>query len=620
MVAAARSKMNSFTLPTDPSTAKDYATWRKDAMIWTKLTDLPSNKHGLALQYVCKSDVTVHEIIANINSCEIESNEGFQTVLKTLDEIFNYSESNEEIKAYDNFQLIKRENGEAVSDFIVKFDFLVNKLQKYGNTFNENQLADKLIKANNLTATQIEIVKAFTPNMNYASVKATLKRVYPDVTEVSHTSDTISPCSTSKPYPYPHTTILNVRDGHQSSFHDNLIARIDNDKNGKFLNNENNMNVISQNKVSNRGSPICGQKLNLSNYKYRNINLVKNSNKSHTYDKTQEKTFLFKDMPNCTTFNELLVMDIKPYNGVYLLSMLDMFSYYSVTVVLNIKESQEVFHNFSKYWLEIFGPPLKVVTSNFNCDLIFNELKTAVECKSIIFSFIPSKSTWCNHICEENHQVIIDSVEKILSHRKYPLTVAVLWAVNFKNCTENAMGFSPSRLVFGFNLLLPAVNSFKPPYFSHDSYINIIFEHLEAKKSARKSWVRAEMSKLFRRNLDVEHSENGIKNSVPAEKVFYRRLQDTDWRQPATLIKEDNELDLLNGESKWVQDYDISKQEIHRCTDRNVESKTPVGKKLSPSIENIEKNTNENNSGGLYWHFFGVMFGGHAVNGLKVPK
>ena len=25
-------------------------------------------------------------------------------------------------------------------------------------------------------------------------------------------------------------------------------------------------------------------------------------------------------------------------------------------------------------------------------------------------------------------------------------------------------------------------------------------------------------------------------------------------------------------------------------------------------------------SGGLYMHFFGVMFGGHAVNGLKVPK
>ena len=28
----------------------------------------------------------------------------------------------------------------------------------------------------------------------------------------------------------------------------------------------------------------------------------------------------------------------------------------------------------------------------------------------------------------------------------------------------------------------------------------------------------------------------------------------------------------------------------------------------------------DNISGGLYRHFFGVMFGGHAVNGLKVPK
>ena len=163
---------------------------------------MPVNKHGLALQYVCKSDIRIHEIVTNIDSCDVDCNEGFQTVLKTLDEIFNYNENKEEIKAYDKFLILKREEGEAVGDFIIKFDFFVNKLQRYGNNFNENQLADKLMKASNLTATKTEIVKAFTPNMDYVSVKATMKRIYPDTTEVSQTSDAI--------HSYPTCLILHI--------------------------------------------------------------------------------------------------------------------------------------------------------------------------------------------------------------------------------------------------------------------------------------------------------------------------------------------------------------------------------------------------------------------------
>ena len=64
--------MDPYNLPEDPSTAADYSLWRKDVVIWQKLTDLPKFKHGLALQYACKSDARIHEEIVSIDIEEVD--------------------------------------------------------------------------------------------------------------------------------------------------------------------------------------------------------------------------------------------------------------------------------------------------------------------------------------------------------------------------------------------------------------------------------------------------------------------------------------------------------------------------------------------------------------------
>ena len=96
--------MSGFKLPPDPSTAGSYTLWRKDVIIWKKLTDIAADKRGLALQYACRSkDSTnrsnrIHEAMVNIPEEEVECPEGFDNVLKVLDQLFKIDEKDAELK------------------------------------------------------------------------------------------------------------------------------------------------------------------------------------------------------------------------------------------------------------------------------------------------------------------------------------------------------------------------------------------------------------------------------------------------------------------------------------------------------------------------------------------
>ena len=71
-----------FELPIDPSTVKNYNLWRKDVLIWQKLTDVPLSKQGLSLQYACKGNIKIQEAVLAIDSEKVEGNDGFKNVLE----------------------------------------------------------------------------------------------------------------------------------------------------------------------------------------------------------------------------------------------------------------------------------------------------------------------------------------------------------------------------------------------------------------------------------------------------------------------------------------------------------------------------------------------------------
>ena len=182
--------MPSFKLPPDPSSSNSYVLWRKDALIWQKLTGVAKAKQGLALQYACRGNARIHEAVTNIDDARVECDDGFKNVLAVLDALFKLDEKDEEMKAYQEFETARREDGQTIADFINQFDELYKKTKDHGNVMTENLLALKLMRAANLTNTQQLIIKASTVDINYTTVKQTMKRTFGESTGFSDNINT----------------------------------------------------------------------------------------------------------------------------------------------------------------------------------------------------------------------------------------------------------------------------------------------------------------------------------------------------------------------------------------------------------------------------------------------
>ena len=179
--------MSGFKLPSDPSLSKDYSLWRKDAIIWQKLTSVEAEKQGLALQYACQSDPRVHEAVVDVESEKVECADGFKNVLAVLDKFYKVDEKEAEYKAYHEFENISRSDDQSMADYINHFDTLWNKTKKHGNTISANLLAVKLIRGAMLTKTQQEVIQAAGLNMTYDVVKATMLRMFGESTGLNST-------------------------------------------------------------------------------------------------------------------------------------------------------------------------------------------------------------------------------------------------------------------------------------------------------------------------------------------------------------------------------------------------------------------------------------------------
>ena len=177
--------MASYRLPPDPSKASSYELWRKDAVIWQKLTGLAKPKQGLALQYSCTGNDRIHEAVTNIEPEKVECEDGFKNILEVLDKLFKVDEKDSEMKAYHEFESIRRGDSQTIADFINQFDALLNKTKSHGNQMSENLLALKLMRAANLTNSQQLLIKASTEDITYTTVKATMKRTFGESTGVS---------------------------------------------------------------------------------------------------------------------------------------------------------------------------------------------------------------------------------------------------------------------------------------------------------------------------------------------------------------------------------------------------------------------------------------------------
>ena len=79
--------MSSLKLPPEPTENINYTLWRKDVVVWTKLTDTVKANRGRALQFACRNKKRLHEDVLDIDDAQVDCEEGLENVLKVLDNL-----------------------------------------------------------------------------------------------------------------------------------------------------------------------------------------------------------------------------------------------------------------------------------------------------------------------------------------------------------------------------------------------------------------------------------------------------------------------------------------------------------------------------------------------------
>ena len=169
-------------------------------------------------------------------------------------------------------------------------------------------------------------------------------------------------------------------------------------------------------------------------------------------------------LPMADKFNDLVAMDLKSYNNMYFLVMVDYATRYCASELIGDKKPATVVKAIFSKWLSLFGPPKKLLFDNGG-EFQNPEMRQLGETFNIKLMATAAESPWSNGVVEKLNGVLARSVKKIVDDVGCDIRTVLAWAVSARNSLDNYAGFSPNQLVFSFNTALPTNFINKPPSF-----------------------------------------------------------------------------------------------------------------------------------------------------------
>ena len=197
----------------------------------------------------------------------------------------------------------------------------------------------------------------------------------------------------------------------------------------------------------------------------------------------------------------MVSLDLKNWEGGYILHMIDMWSRYSVSVFIPKKKTQLVIDSLLKRWISIFGC-MGALFSDNGGEFTSLEMQEVASILGVKLLTTAAFSPHQNGLNERVHSVIDSMLHKLrVQYPKVDISVLLGWANMAKNCLHMNHGYSSHQLVFGQNPHLPNIMSDEVPALDSQTMSEIFGHHLNVLHSARQTFIQSESSERIRRAL-----------------------------------------------------------------------------------------------------------------------
>ena len=249
-------------------------------------------------------------------------------------------------------------------------------------------------------------------------------------------------------------------------------------------------------------------------------------------------------LPTATRFKETVALDLKFYNGMILIHMIDHATRLSCSSVIPNKKPETIVKHMLSNFIQVYGQAESFLSDNGGefinqtflelCDLFGIRIKTTA-----------AESPWSNGLVERHNLVLAEMLDKITDDTNCSMDIAVAWAINAKNSLNNVHGFSPFQLALGCNPTLPNVLNDQLPALSNRPTSSIIKQNLDALHKAREAFTQAENSEKIKRALTHNVRTSGDIRYFNGDTVYYKRKDSREWHGPAVVLGQDGQQVLV---------------------------------------------------------------------------
>ena len=243
-------------------------------------------------------------------------------------------------------------------------------------------------------------------------------------------------------------------------------------------------------------------------------------------------------MPQGTTFNEVVAMDLKMLSlGQIILHMVDTVTRYSVAARVNNKGAPEIMEKVFKSWVAVFGRPHTFVSDNGG-EFVNETFNQACSLLNIRIKTSPAESPWCNGVVERHNGILGRMIESVTEEVGCSVDIAIAWSVHAKNSLNNTYGFSPHQLVFGRNPRVPGIlnETVSLPTLNDEDVEKVVCDHLNALTLARQKFVELEASDMLKRTLKQRVYPNANRKYYSGDIVYFKREKKKFWYGPAVVV------------------------------------------------------------------------------------
>ncbi|CAC5415686.1 unnamed protein product [Mytilus coruscus] len=266
-------------------------------------------------------------------------------------------------------------------------------------------------------------------------------------------------------------------------------------------------------------------------------------------------------------------MDLKQWNGRWILHMIDMWSRYTVSVFIDRKKTTCVIEKMMTNWIGIFGVMGTILTDNggvFSSDEM-SEVASILNVKV----YTAGESPFQNGLCERVHAITDTMLMKLeADYRQVNDQSLLCWANMARNALQMWNGFSSHQLVFGLNPNLPNILKDTLPALEGRTSSEEFAKHLKILHDSGNAYIQSESDERIRRAL---------RGKIRASEQIFDH--DINFREQIDNIETPDTNETGNHETRYTyKNNEVSRVEKKDCFSELLST----SKERIPQMENIQ--------------------------------